>query len=172
MASSCVRAHDQSYSAVPIDVIHSVLGIVLHDEDGCFRPELTLSQCFDDLSHRKIVIGHHSLCRRHTRLCTIGVIRRQLNHNQVRQSSFALHTKEVREKDLSANDVRNGCHIAGVIARRMLIESGNKSLDVPLLREVIAIAPALKQPIALARRYRQAATYSPYVLSVLLRART
>ena len=56
-----VGAGDKGRGAVAVYMIDSVLGIAFDNEDCHFRPELRLTQAFDDLAKREVVVGNHCL---------------------------------------------------------------------------------------------------------------
>ena len=85
-ARSVVRADQQCYRTMRIDVIRSILRVVFNHGDAGVFPVRTVRHCLDQQSKCIVVISNVELWRRLARADAVGVIVRETQDREVRQS--------------------------------------------------------------------------------------
>ncbi len=107
-----------AHRAVGIDMVGTVLGVVLHDKNGGFRPELTVADAFNDSSQGQVIVGHHRTRRWLADAGAIGVVIRKPHDRQLRHAVMGLEFLELFEIAVGTPLVR----VIEIVAAKLRVE--------------------------------------------------
>ena len=151
-AALAVGADGQRHGAMAIHVVHTILRVVLDNEDRHLGPELRFRKAFHHLAHGQVIVGHHGLRGRCSRTRAIRMIGRQLQQNQIRHLPFPLPGGHIFQENLRAHHIGNAVRVTRVILRQNLIHRSDGGRDIPLTGVILAPFPGFQQRKTIARR--------------------